>query len=173
MTHTHIFEFPMFITHVKKNVAKDERKQDYIKINFNTLHASPHYTIRQTMMRDLHTYIEENLPKDINLLNKQYLTKLDIYIPINYGTVSYRKDKVTNIRKLSWKPPKINYIPNWDIGNIAIVWLKAIDDVLISKKMLQNDTVSYIKGASYEFHEVSHIDERKIIYQLIPYKINN
>ena len=126
------------------------------------------------MIKEIHSFIESYLPdlKDLrtNRLEKQYLTKLDIYVPINYGTVSYRKDKATNIRRLSWKPPKTDYIPNWDIGNVALIWLKVLDDILKDKGILPNDTISYIKGASYEFHQVDHIDDRKLVYHLIPYE---
>ena len=73
-------EFPKFITHIP--VSKNKA----IKIGYNQLYASPHYTVRSALVSAMHGYIENNIPDNLNI-KSPLETHLIIYAPINYGDV--------------------------------------------------------------------------------------
>jgi hypothetical protein len=75
-------------------------------------------------------------------------------------------DKDTGKRKVSWKEAPIDYKPNWDIGNLALIWLKCLDDVLIKKGILPDDTVEHLRRTTYEFTPVTSLKDRKLVYKL-------
>jgi len=152
-------EFPEFITHIPQS------KNKWVKIGYNTLYASAHYTIRAALVRAMHSYIEDHIPDDLDI-NVPVETRLIIYVPINYGNVKRLRNKETGKFYLNWKPPRENYQPNWDIGNLAWVWIKCLDDVLIKKGLLPEDTVEFLRKTSYEFIEVATLKERKLVYKL-------
>jgi hypothetical protein len=81
-------------------------------------------------------------------------------------------DRTTGRRKIQWKPAAKDYVPNWDISNLAMVWLKCMDDVVINKGILPDDTVKYIQKTTYEFIPVETLDERKLVYELKTIKKN-
>jgi hypothetical protein len=152
-------EFPEFITHVPQS------KKKWVKIGYNKIHASAHYTVRAAFVAAMHKYIEKHIPANLDI-QAPVETELILYAPINYGNVKRLKNKETGKPYLNWKPARPDYVPNWDIGNLALVWLKCLDDVLIKKGMLPDDNVKYLKKTSYEFKEVATLKERKLIYKI-------
>lgn len=152
-------EFPKFITHVPQS------KNKHLKIGYNRIYASAHHTVRAALVAAMHGYIEKHIPKNLTI-QTPVETKLIIYAPVNYGNVKKLKDKKTLSWKLSWKPPRDGYRPNWDIGNLAMVWLKCLDDVLIKKGLLPDDTIEYLTKTSYEFVPVKTLEERKLVYEI-------
>ena len=60
----------------------------------------------------------------------------------------------------------MEYKPNWDIGNLALVWLKCMDDMLIKKKLIPDDSVEYLIKSTYEFVPVATFKERKLVYNI-------
>ena len=75
-------------------------------------------------------------------------------------------DKVTGKRKVSWKLATKDYKANWDIGNLALIWLKCLDDVLIKKGILPDDTIEHLQRTTYEFVPVATFKERKLVYKI-------
>ena len=75
-------------------------------------------------------------------------------------------DKETGRRKVSWNPAPPDYVPNWDIDNLASIWLKCLNDVLIKKGILPDDTVKYLRKTTYEFIPVYNFKDRKLVYSL-------
>lgn len=151
--------FPKFITHVPKS------KNKWTKIGYNAIHASAHYTVRAAFVAAMHKYIENNIPENLDITGPVE-TSLIIYAPINYGNVRRLKNKKTGKFYLSWKPPFAGYSPNWDLFNLAAVWLKSLDDVLIKKGIIPEDTVEYLKKTSYEYIETDTLEERKLVYKI-------
>jgi hypothetical protein len=137
-------EFPEFITHIPVN------KKNWVKIGYNKIHASVHYTTRAALVAAM----------------QPVETKLTVYAPINYGVMKMIKDKETGRRKTSWKPAADDYKPNWDIGNLALIWIKCLDDVLIKKGILPDDTVEFLRRTQYEFVPVSNLKNRKLVYKI-------
>ena len=154
-----VLEFPKFITHVPQS------KKKWVKIGYNKIHASAHFTVRNAFVAAMHKYISKHIPNNLEILTPVH-TKLIVYAPINYGGVKRLKDKKTNKAYINWKPAKKDYKPNWDIGNLALVWLKCLDDMLIKKGIIPEDTVEFVRKTSYEFVEVSTLDERKLVYEI-------
>lgn len=152
-------EFPKFITHIPTS------KNKAIKIGYNQLYSSPHYTVRAALVSAMHTYIENHIPDHLDIENP-LSTHLIIYAPINYGDVKRLRDKKTGKYKISWKSARTDYVPRWDLGNLAMVWLKCLDDVLIKKGIISDDTIEFIKKTTYEYVEVANLDDRKLIYHL-------
>ena len=159
MTSGLVLEFPEFITHIPVN------KKEFCKIGYNKIHASMHFATRAALINAMHGYIEKHI--DNNLTIKGPIeTRLIIYAPINYGSVKLVNDKETGKKRLSWKPAEKTYKPNWDIGNLAMIWLKCLDDVMIKKGILPDDTVEHLRKTSYEFVPVTNLKDRKLVYHL-------
>ena len=152
-------EFPEFITHIPVN------KKNWVKIGYNKIHASVHYTTRAALVAAMHGYIEKHIPNNLSI-DTPVETKLTVYAPINYGVMKMIKDKETGRRKTSWKPAADDYKPNWDIGNLALIWIKCLDDVLIKKGILPDDTVEFLRRTQYEFVPISNLKNRKLVYKI-------
>jgi len=152
-------EFPEFITHIPVS------KKNWVKIGYNKIHASVHYTTRAALVAAMHGYIEKHIPNNLSI-DTPVETKLTVYAPINYGVMKMIKDKETGRRKTSWKPAADDYKPNWDIGNLALIWIKCLDDVLIKKGILPDDTVEFLRRTQYEFVPVSNLKNRKLVYKI-------
>jgi hypothetical protein len=152
-------EFPEFITHIPQN------KKLWVKIGYNKIHASAHFATRAALVAAMHGYIEKHIPPNLTIQGPVE-TKLIVYAPINFGSVKMTLSRQTGRRQISWKPALPNYKPNWDIGNLALVWLKSLDDVLIKKGILPDDTIEYIQRTSYEFRPVKDFKDRKLVYEL-------
>jgi hypothetical protein len=152
-------EFPEFITHIPQSKTK------FLKIGYNRIYASGHYRTRAALVAAMHGYIEKHIPENLTI-DTPLETCLKIYAPINFGNVKRLQNKKTKKYYLSWKPPRKDYEPNWDIGNLAMIWLKCLDDVLIKKGIIPEDTVEFIHKTSYEFVEVKTFKERKLVYEL-------
>jgi len=152
-------EFPEFITHIPVS------KKNWVKIGYNKIHASVHYTTRAALVAAMHGYIEKHIPDNLSI-DTPVETKLTVYAPINYGVMKMIKDKETGKRKTSWKPAADDYKPNWDIGNLALIWIKCLDDVLIKKGILPDDTVEFLRRTQYEFVPVSNLKNRKLVYKI-------
>ena len=152
-------EFPEFITHIPVS------KNKWVKIGYNKIHASVHYTTRAALVAAMHGYIEKHIPNNLTI-KAPVETKLTVYAPVNYGVMKMIKDKKTGKRKTSWKPAADDYRPNWDIGNLALIWLKCLDDVLIKKGILPDDTIEFLQRTTYEFVPVANFKDRKLAYQI-------
>lgn len=152
-------EFPEFITHVRQS------KKKWIKIGYNKIYASPHWTVRDAYVAALHGYLEKHIPKNV-VMETPVETHLIIYAPVNYGDVRRLTNRKTKKAYLSWKPPKEDYAPEWDLGNLAFMWLKALDDVLQKHDVIPDDNIQYLRKTTYEFVPVATLDERKLVYNL-------
>lgn len=152
-------EFPEFITHVSQS------KNKFLKIGYNRIYASAHHHVRANLVGAMHGYIEKHIPPNLTI-KTPLATHLKIYVPINYGNVKKLQNKQTKDWYLSWKPPRDGYLPNWDIGNLAMVWMKCLDDVLQKKGIIPDDTIEFIKKSTYEFIEVPRLKDRKLVYEL-------
>lgn len=163
----HIVQIDKFITHVAKTNNK-QAPNKYIKINNQLIYNSNLNRFqRNIVVHNLHEYlipfIIKSLPKLINL---PYQVSLDIYVPINYGDVSRRKRK--GIPYISWKEPKKNYEPTWDIDNLGDLWLKVFKDALQISGVIENDNVKFIKAnGPTTFHEVQTLNQRKFVFKII------
>ena len=165
-------EFPEFITHAQINHPKlKTTKVKFSKIAYNTIHGSAHHTLRSAIIEDMHKYLLKNIPNDL-CIQTPIETKLVIYVPINYGDVKLLTRKLTGERYLSWKKPALDYEARWDIGNLAFLWLKCLDDVLKKKGIIPDDNIMFVRGGAYEFRLVDSIEERKLVYKLRTKKLN-
>jgi hypothetical protein len=158
-------EFPRFITHIPQN------KKTFIKIGYNKIHTGMHYSARAALVAAMHGYISDHIPDNLTI-EGPIETHIKVYAPINFGSVKMVVDRTTGRRKIQWKPAAKDYVPNWDISNLAMVWLKCMDDVVINKGILPDDTVKYIQKTTYEFIPVETLDERKLVYELKTIKKN-
>jgi hypothetical protein len=152
-----IIEFPEFITHA--SLSKNKWK----KINYNAVYASPHFHVRNAFTNALHSYIKEHLPTDL-VISGPISTEVIVYAPINYGNVKSKINKITNQREVSWKAPAKDYVPAWDIFNLAAVWLKALDDCLVHTGAIKDDNIAFFNGFGGRFIEVPKLEDRKIVY---------
>lgn len=151
--------FPEFITHIPVN------KKEFIKIGYNKIHSGIHFSKRGALVSAMHGYIEKHIPELLNIQGP-IETSLIVYAPINFGGMKMILDKETGRRKVSWKPADKNYKANWDIGNLALIWLKCLDDVIIKKGILPDDSIQFLRKTTYEFVPVTQFRDRKLVYKL-------
>lgn len=152
---------PEFITHVAKtqNKVADDK---YVKINNNTIYSgSLNRFTRAKVVENLHNYILNYLPDiDVKSMLKddeKYL-RLDFTFKtvINHGSISRRGNNTI------WKPVKLAYVPNWDIENLASLWIKVFNDTMIIKGMIKDDSVDLVRTISYTYEECNNLNEREI-----------
>jgi len=151
--------FPEFITHIPQS------KKKWVKIGYNKIHSGGHFAIRNALIGAMHSYLEKHIPKNL-AIKTPIETHLIVHAPINYGAVKRLKDRKTGDYYINWKPARVDYEPNWDIGNLATVWLKCLDDVLQKRGVIKNDTIEFIVKTTYEFREVKTLTDRKLEYIL-------
>jgi hypothetical protein len=147
---------PKFPTHAQIS------KNKWVKISGNTFYSGTHYIIRNKVFRVMHDYIDHYIPKDIIFTRIE--TEMIFKAPINYGTVRRTKTK-----GISWNPPKDDYVPNWDIDNLAWPWTKAIFDTIISNNIVPDDNIKYVIGNSYKYEECDSMDDRNINLKIKAY----
>lgn len=151
-------EIPNFMTHAQKSKSK------YIKINGQRLFVGINHHLRASIMKQMHEYILQYIPKDLDLKSICPITiRLEIHVPINFGDVKMIKDK-EGIYKLSWKKPVDGYLPKWDADNLWI-WGKAFNDTLVENNFLEDDNVLYVKtSGEVKWIEVEDISDRKLVF---------
>lgn len=145
--------FPKFPTHVKISKTKS------MKLGYNKIYAGVNHFTREKTMKQVHEYVDMHIPKDISL-EFPVKTHLHIYVPINFGSVRLVKGELT------WKTPADDYKPNWDLDNLAFIWLKSLNDGLVKKEIIKDDTVEYLSSTSYSVHFINNFEERKLVYEI-------
>jgi hypothetical protein len=136
MTEVLTIELPNFPTHVPISKTK------WQKIGYNSLHSSPHFTLRAKYVSVMHTFCEKHVPTDITL-EGPIVTELIMYVPYNFGNVKSRMNKELCKREISWKKPANDYEPNWDLFNLGALWLKILDDCIVRSGILPDDNIKY------------------------------
>lgn len=152
-----IKEFPTHIAKTNNKVAPNKM----IKINNQAIYNSNlNRFARNIVMSNMHNYIKSQLMpyKPFIKKSKKQFKSLSIHLEINtvinHGSISMRGNK------LNWKKAMGNYVPNWDIENLATIWLKALIDSLVQIGLIPDDNVKYVKKISYEFKEIEMLEDR-------------
>lgn len=151
-------KFPTHIAKTDNKIASNKM----IKINNQAIYnGALNRFARNIVMKNLHDYISKNLLLYKHLYKRESHSfpmniKVIIYTVINHGNISMRSGK------LIWKLPEEDYKPNWDIENLASIWIKAINDSLTLTGFIPDDNISYINSISYEYIEVKDFEDRKI-----------
>lgn len=160
-----IISISNFPTHIAKTNNKTKSNK-MIKVNNQAIYNSNlNRFSRNIVMKNLHNYlIKEIKPYKETFLRESYRPPFEIEITIftviNHGSISMRDHKI------SWKYPTEDYIPNWDIENLATIWIKAICDSLVMLKIIPDDNISYINKISYKFKEVENLTDRKLVIKI-------
>jgi len=151
-------EFP---THIAKTNNKIKANK-MLKINNQAIYNGfiGRFT-RNIVINNLHDYLSIEIGRYVPGLIRKKIElpvniTVDIYTVINHGSISMRSGK------LCWKPAKASYEPTWDIDNLATIWIKCINDVLVKEGVLPDDNVSCISGMRYNFIEVQDLKDRKL-----------
>lgn len=153
-----IKKFPTHIAKTRNKVAPDK----FIKVNNQSIYNSNlNRFARNIVMSNLHSYLEPIL-KPFKGCFRDFPVKVtvSIYTVKNHGSISRRGGKIC------WKPATKTYKPNWDIENLATIWIKAINDSLTKEGIIPDDNIMFIDEIRYKYHEVSHIDKRKLIIEI-------
>lgn len=150
-------QFPLHLPYTKNKKAPNK----YVKLNNQTIYNGKiNRFARAILMGNLHSYVLGKLPKKHKV--KDYPVKIHYIIKtvINHGDISRRKEK------LIWKYPSDEYVPRWDIENLASIWIKGGNDALVLAKIIPDDSVQFVNQISYEFIPVKELDNRSIIIQI-------
>lgn len=150
-------KFPTHLPYTKNKKAPDK----FAKLNFQSIYnGSINRFARATLMENLHKYVFGRIkmknPKLIYPVKIKYTFKT----VINHGDISRRGGKII------WKYPKEQYVPGWDIENLANIWIKGGNDALVKAKVLKDDSIQYVSGTSHEYVEVSNFEDREIIIEI-------
>lgn len=153
-----------FPTHIEKtnNKIKEDK---FIKINNQAIYNSGLSRFsRNTVMKNLSSYIIRTLkpqfkPSETKTLEFPLNITISICTVINHGSISRRNGNIM------WKYPSEDYVPNWDIDNLGVIWGKAILDALVKLKIIPDDNVNYVKSVTYGFIPVEDIEDRQILIE--------
>jgi hypothetical protein len=150
-------QFPTHLPYTKNKTKANK----LVKLNYqNVYNGKVAKWARAILIDNIHTYIAtEVLLQKVKAIKitKPITIKYTIHTVINHGAIALRKGVIT------CPEYKKNYKPNWDVENLANLWIKAGNDTLVLGGIIPDDTVEYIKGISYEFVKVSNLDDRKIV----------
>lgn len=149
-------EFPTHIAKTNNKVAANK----FIKINNQSIYNGALNKFgRAIAVENMHDYISLEVKKSGYAgtnIDKQCDIRYKFYTVLNHGSISMRKGVI------HWKPSSSNYIPNWDIENLASIWIKTGNDTLVKEGVIVDDNVSIIRSVTYEFIEVEDLTDRKI-----------
>lgn len=134
-------------------------KNKYWKINGQAIYnGSVDKFKRAIIVENMHRYVINSL--DDSLLNlkieKVQWMHYIFHTVKNHGSISRRNGKTC------WKPAEPNYKSNWDIFNLASIWIKIIDDALTMAGVLVDDNTDVTRRGKYEMVEVDHIDDLEL-----------
>lgn len=150
-------EFPFHMPYTDNKKAANK----YVKLNYQTIYNGKiNRFARAILMDNLHKYIISQIPKGLVVTNFPVRIKYTIRTVINHGGISRRGGK------LIWKYPSEHHVPEWDIENLANIWIKAGNDALSIRKVIPDDNVSYVLGTAHEFEQVDDIKNREIVIQI-------
>ena len=153
-------EFPTHVAKTDNKVAPNKM----IKINNQAIYNGyiNRFT-RNTVIGNMHSWLMGRLKlvwipaKSILPLDLPVSITVNIYTVKNHGSISMRSGK------LCWKPVKASYKPNWDIDNLASIWIKCICDVLVKEGIIPDDNIENVNKISYKYFEVQDIKDRKLV----------
>lgn len=145
------FDLPL-ITHIAKTnnkVAPDKM----FKINNQALYSqSLNRFARAVVVDNLHNYVIPFLSNETTIKKVHHIMYL-LKTVRNHGDVRLYKGK------LSWKKPKEDYIPTWDVNNLLDIWIKTGNDSLVLAGVVIDDNVSVINLTSYKVEFVDDIGD--------------
>lgn len=154
---------PEFLTHIAKTNNKIADNK-YIKINSQSIYngALARFS-RAIVVNNIHEYIESFIGayKGLNI-DYPVAIQYEFHTVLNHGSISMRKGKI------NYKPVKDNYKPNFDLENLAGIWIKCGNDTLVKNKVIIDDNVSIIREVSYKFIPVDDLNKRKIVINISP-----
>lgn len=157
-----IINIPL-ITHIEKTDNKYAPNK-FVKIAGNLIYSQSVGRFQRAIIMDnMHKYISTYL-LNYNDLNLSKISKITYryYLVENFGGISYRIDKKTNIGRICWKPAKPDYKINWDLPNLNLIWQKAIEDSLTLSNVIEDDNAGVIDDFSVKLIIVKDITEQKI-----------
>jgi len=147
-------KFPTHVAYTENKKAPDK----YTKVNNQSIYNGKiNRFSRNTAVRNLHSYVEGKIPSSTKLVNYPLKIKYLIRTVKNHGSISRRNGKII------WKPAKKDYVPTWDIDNLAFLWIKTINDTLTKKGVIIDDNVNYVISGCYEVEFVDDLEDREII----------
>lgn len=152
-------EFKKFPTHAQLTKTKS------IKINSqNIFNGKLHSFSRAKVVEFMKKEFSKSIPKNLKIDKFPIGMFMEIHVPLNYGNVRLSKGIV------KWLPmqDETNYKPKNDLDNMTQIWSKCAQDVLVSKKVIPDDTIGYVKMLGYKFIPCKTLDDRKIVISLIP-----
>tara|TARA_R110000796_G_scaffold114269_2_gene225961 strand:+ start:107 stop:595 length:489 start_codon:yes stop_codon:yes gene_type:complete len=147
-------EFPTHVAYTDNKYAVNKMK----KLNNQSIYnGALNRFSRAIVMKNLHNYVTSNIPKGLKITSFPVKIHYLFRTVRNHGSISMRKGKIC------WKPAKEGYEANWDLQNLAMIWMKGADDAFSKAGVLPDDNVDYIKGESFDIEFVDTLEERELI----------
>ena len=147
-------------THIAKTNNK-KAPNKFMKINNQAIYnGTLNYFSRCIVVDNLHKLIVDAVPKDFNI-DTPVIPGIIIRTVYNHGSISRRSGKIC------WKPPKVDYKPNWDVDNLAMLWIKTIKDSLTLSGLIPDDNVEFIRGGFYKVEFVDDIKDLELIIKFM------
>jgi hypothetical protein len=130
-----------------------------MKINGQTIYngAINKFT-RAIVVENMHYYFVYNIPEEMRGLELTKVKTIEyiFHTVINHGNISRRNGKRI------WKEAKKDYVPNWDVNNLADIWIKTGNDSLTIGKVISDDNAGVINRTIYSCKYVDHIDDLEL-----------
>ena len=149
-------EFPSHLPVTNNKKAPNK----YIKINGQSIYnGSVDKFKRAVLMNNMHSFMMPYVTF-LDIPSFPIRVDLELHVPINWNTVRRTKGEIT------WKPPKSNYVINWDVDNFWI-YTKSFLDSMVLSGVIPDDNASIINDSGrIQFFPVETFDERKLVFNI-------
>ena len=151
------FTIPEFISHVPQARLK------MLKIGFNAMYSGMHRIIRSNLKNSIKEFARPYIPGQVSMSKYPVKIHYTIVAPINWKAVSFRGGAI------KWTKPKKGYQPTWDIDNLAAIWVKILNDLIVEQGILPDDNVSYVQEVGYHWEECKDFEDREIRCCITPF----
>lgn len=152
-----VIKMPL-ITHIACTDNKIKANR-LIKVNGQTIYnGALNKFKRAIVVNNMHYYFDYNIPPEMLGMSLDKVKRIEytFHTVINHGNISMRSGNKV------WLKAKPGYEATWDIDNLAFIWIKTINDALVSAKVLKDDNASIMKKGRYQLKEVEHIDDLEL-----------
>jgi hypothetical protein len=152
-----VIKMPL-ISHIAYTQNKNKANR-LMKINGQTIYnGAINKFKRAIVVENMHYYFVYNIPEEMCGLELTKVKTIEyiFHTVVNHGNISMRNGERI------WKEAKKDYVPNWDVNNLADIWIKTGNDSLTIAKVISDDNAGVINKTIYSCQYVDHIDDLEL-----------
>lgn len=164
-------EIPEFITHVLLTKGKVGGKPPtFAKINYQSIYNGKYQRHTRALIIDsIHKFLESYLLAYKDVASTAIISDIDPLLPYKVSLTIYCNKDLCRVKmingKLSYKMGDKKYIPKWDLDNLGFIWIKAFQDVATRNRLIEDDSIEYIRNVEVRWEECKY-EDRRLIFEI-------